>query len=285
MTFLVAHDPAEGAVWFDIPAAQGDVPVAPVLTLGDDGTGVHRIIATRRRGDPAGGQWIVPVGGMETVAGEATRRYTATYPAGVTAIGPEHAGRYRVMGRVAKTDASVEGKVWLSYGDAGVAVANKAAPLNAEDTHPRWYDLGCLQVPWGNRGPAVASVQRPSLGGPIHLHDTGSVAWDHVAFLPADTEMAWIRQGPATPAKLVLDGPARACYRVCSDTGAFLATTPKHAPHHRGGLPMLSVKGPTRILVLTGVAGGAPAAAGSTSLEVEYRPLWQHVLPLLGDGS
>lgn len=280
--FHVAHDPAEGSAWFDLAPSAGDKHAPAMLSLDDDGRGVHRVIATRRRGDVTAGAWMLGPQDMAPVD-DGTRRLTLTYPPagsdGPSVLGPDHAGKYRVFARLTPTDPEATTTAWMSYGEPGHdAVNGTKATVTGGGTF--WHDLGMIQVPFGARTPTLDLFgPRPVAGGPVHFHHDGpDLMWGQVAFLPADSELAIIRCGPAGPSKLILDGHNRACYRTCPDTGARLSTTPVHAPHHLGGLPHIGAGGQaTRVLMLSGLAGGAEAGPGSTAVEVRHRPLHAHV--------
>lgn len=293
--FRVVNDPRVGG-WFDLPAAPGEEPTPAVLTITDDGSGVWRVLSTRRDGDTTAGVWVVQAQDTTAVDADAVkadgasgRKALASRPAAQEAIiatgtypprpSPAVAGTYLVLARIRKTTEQAQAQVWLGYGPTGTEYANKAVRIEEGATTDWWYyPLGHIQLQ------AIAGRGAGALPWSLHARDVdgmpGGVQFDHLAFLPADTETCWVRTGPHPVADLlVVDGINRATYRI--DAGGAVAASA--GCYHHGGIPHLGVRGQgTRVFMLAGVHGGAPAPVDLVStVTVEYEGRHVHVPPML----
>lgn len=246
----------------DIPPIPGDLVPPAVVTIEDDGTGIWYVIATRRRGNPADLEWTAdakvkyfPPARRRTKSDPGSHEAPGTYAAFVQACG--------------------EGAVWLTKGE------RENAPKTVTTQVPLWFDLGLFQVN-GGRGPLAHDARTigafPVAAVPIGVKADAGVTLGEVVFLPADETTAWIRTNPGEPCSLVVDGINRATYRQDAN-GALL---PQNGAIHYGGLPLLGIRGQsTRLFVLAGVTGGAPATK-PVKVTVTYRENHRDIGPFLG---
>lgn len=309
--FVVHNDPEQGPHWFDVTGVRGDRMAASVLSFPDDGAGVHRVIATRRRGEPGAVPWVVQAQDVDIVdadavegdgasCGRVVRSRPAPRRAGARCVettcpptgdaSHDAAGRYRVYVRARKTDPGAQAEMWLTRGERNVMPRDRVRIHKGPELDWWYYDLGLAQVNGGG-GPVRhdnrTRGELPVMPLPIALHvrdldgEPGGVEFDHFVFLPADEAVCDVETRPTGVAStLVVDGRNDRTYRL-NEQGALLPGGASHS----GAPPLLAPKGATtRIFVLSGLYGGAPAPLdGTTEVLVEYQAKHYSVAPYVPD--
>lgn len=268
------HKVTQGQPWFDVAAIPGDDITAARVTIADEGAGLWYVMATRRRGNPDAVPWVVPGRGLKS--------FPPVKSGQADAGSHETPGTYRVFALIAKTDPATQGTVRL------VANGRDLDPVTldtGETTDAWWYDLGTFQVNGGG-GPVGRDWRtigaHPVAAVPVSIgQDVAGKKADvrRVAFLPADTEFLRVYTDPGTPARLVVDGIDSRVYRT-NDAGALLD---RNGCWHYGGIPKLAHRQQsTRVFVLAGVHGGAPATDTPVTVSVSCWTRVAHVTPPTG---
>lgn len=257
--------------WFDVEPIPGDAVSTARVTIADDGAGRHYVLATRRRGNPDLVPWIVPGKGLKSFP---------PVKRGQADVGShETPGDYRVFALITKTDPTVQGSVHLTVNGRDLDPVTLDA---GESTDAWWYDLGTFQVNGGG-GPVGRDWRtigaHPVAALPVQIGQDvtgGKIEITRVAFLPADTEFVRVYTQPGEAALLVVDGIDSRTYRT-NDAGALLD---RNGAWHYGGIPKLANRDQaTRVFVLAGIHGGAPATDTPTTVTVAAWSWVTHVAP------